>query len=113
MSASSTTVSAPGTISPKVFWPLVVSVVLVFVSTFLSALTPELLADLGPVAFPLGLALGAVSQTITGYLKGDELRDHGVRATAAVFPSDVVAPFPGTALMSEQDESLGGPGTLG
>jgi len=87
MSAKATIVTANGTISPKVFWPLVVSIVLTFVATFLSAITPEMLGALGPLAFPMGLALGAVSQVIVAYMKGDELRDLGVQATAAIIPS--------------------------
>lgn len=87
MSAKATIVTANGTISPKVFWPLVVSIILTFVATFLSAITPEMLGALGPLAFPMGLALGAVSQVIVAYMKGDELRDLGVQATAAIIPS--------------------------
>lgn len=97
MAAASTTVTAPGTISPKVFWPLVVAVVLTFLSTFLAAVTPQMLSGLGELAFPMGLALGAVSQVITAYMKSDELRDLGVRSTAAVLPvytDQVVPPAP-------------------
>lgn len=99
MAADSKTVTANGSISPKVFWPLVVSIVLTFLATFLSAITPEMLGELGVLAFPMGLALGAVGQLIAGYLKGDELRDLGVQATAAILPvapTSETVPYAGT-----------------
>jgi hypothetical protein len=86
MAAEAQTITAPGTISPKVFWPLLVGVALTFVSAFLAGLTPDMLTALGPMAVPMAFALGAVSQTITAYMKSDELRDLGVKATAAVLP---------------------------
>lgn len=89
MAANSTVITATGTISPKVFWPLAVSIGLTFVATFLSALTPDMLGAFGPLAFPLGLALGGVSQAIVAYMKSDELRDLGVKATAAILPAPV------------------------
>lgn len=87
MAANSTTITAPGTISPKVFWPVVVGLTLTFLGSFLAALTPDMLTGLGPFAVPMSLALGAVAQGLTAYLKRDELRDIGVEATAAVLPA--------------------------
>lgn len=87
MAANSTTVTAPGTISPKVFWPVFVGLVLTFVGTFLAAVTPEMLSGLGAFAVPMSMALTAVAQGITAYLKKDELREIGVDATAAVLPA--------------------------
>lgn len=87
MAANSTIITAPGTISPKVFWPVVVGLLLTFVGTFLAAVTPDMLTGLGPFAVPMSLALGAVAQGITAYLKKDELREIGVEATAAVLPA--------------------------
>lgn len=90
MAANSTTVTAPGTISPKVFWPVFVGLVLTFVGTFLAAVTPEMLSGLGAFAVPMSMALTAVAQGITAYLKTDQLRDIGVQATAAVLPAPPV-----------------------
>ena len=90
MAANSTTITAPGTISPKVFWPMVVGTALVFLASFLAGVTPEMLGALGPFAVPMAVALTAVAQTITGYLKHDELRAIGVDATAAVLPAPPV-----------------------
>lgn len=87
MAANSTTITAPGTISPKVFWPVVVGLTLTFLGSFLAALTPDMLTGMGPFAVPMSLALGAVAQGLTAYLKRDELRDIGVDATAAVLPA--------------------------
>jgi hypothetical protein len=113
MAAEAQTVTAPGTISPKVFWPLLVGVALTFVSAFLAGLTPEVLTALGPMAVPMAFALGAVSQTITAYMKSDELRDLGVRATAAVLPvqpTSVTTPphdySSGYAAIAEADPAL-------
>lgn len=95
MAAEAKTVTAPGTISPKVFWPLLVGVALTFAASFLSAITPEMLSWLGPAALPMAFALGTVSQTIVAYMKSDELRDLGVQATAAVLavePTSQVTP---------------------
>ena len=91
MAANSTTVTAPGTISPKVFWPVFVGLVLTFVGTFLAAVTPDMLTGLGAFAVPMSMALTAVAQGITAYLKTDQLRDIGVQATAAVLPAPPVA----------------------
>lgn len=90
MAANSTTVTAPGTISPKVFWSGFVGLVLTFVGTFLAAVTPEMLSGLGVFAVPMAVALTAVAQVITAYLKTDQLRDIGVQATAAVLPTPPV-----------------------
>ncbi|MBK4119739.1 hypothetical protein [Kocuria rhizophila] len=90
MAANSTTITAPGTISPKVFWSVVVGLTLTFLGSFLAALTPDMLTGLGPFAVPMSLALGAVAQGLTAYLKRDELRDIGVDATAAVLPAPPV-----------------------
>ena len=90
MAANSTTVTAPGTISPKVFWSGFVGLVLTFVGTFLAAVTPEMLSGLGVFAVPMAMALTAVAQVITAYLKTDQLRDIGVQATAAVLPAPPV-----------------------
>lgn len=90
MAANSTTITAPGTISPKVFWPGVVGLVLTFAGTFLAAVTPDMLSGLGAFAVPMAMALTAVAQVITAYLKTDQLRDIGVQATAAVLPAPPV-----------------------
>lgn len=90
MAANSTTITAPGTISPKVFWSGVVGLVLTFAGTFLAAVTPEMLSGFGAFAVPMAVALTAVAQVITAYLKKDELRDIGVEATAAVLPAPPV-----------------------
>ena len=95
MAANSKIVTATGTVSPKVFWPVLVGLALTFLGAALAAITPETLAGLGAFAVPLSLGLGAVAQAITGYLKSDELRAIGVEATAAILPdtpvtSDVV-----------------------
>lgn len=96
MAANSTTITAPGTISPKVFWSGVVGLVLTFVGTFLAAVTPDMLSGLGVFAVPMAMALTAVAQVITAYLKTDQLRDIGVQATAAVLPAPptVLPPAP-------------------
>ncbi|MEX5308879.1 hypothetical protein [Kocuria sp. CPCC 205297] len=98
MAANSKLVSAPDTVSPKVFWPLVVALVLTFFGTFLAAVTPDMLGGAGAFAVPLALALQAVAMTATGYLKGDRLRAIGSEATAAILPvaptSEVTPPLP-------------------
>lgn len=99
MAAASKTVTAPGTVSPKVFWPLLVGVGLTFAASFLAAVTPDMLAGLGPFAVPTAISLGVVAQTLTAYLKRDELRDIGVDATAAVL---AVPPTPQPALLPEE-----------
>lgn len=97
MAAEAQTVTAPGTISPKVFWPLVVGVVLTFIASFLAGITPEMLSGLGPMAVPMAVALTQVANTVSAYMKSDELRDLGVKATAAILPvqpsSQVVPEF--------------------
>ena len=94
MAANSTTITAPGTISPKVFWSGVVGLVLTFVGTFLAAVTPDMLSALGPFAVPAATSLVSVAAVITGWLKTDKLREIGAEATAATVPvtptSDVV-----------------------
>ncbi|WP_270264423.1 hypothetical protein [Kocuria marina] len=101
MAADSKIVSAPDTISPKVFWPLVVALVLTFLGTFLAAITPDMLGGAGAFAVPLALALQAVAMVVTGYLKGDRLRSIGSEATAAILPvaptSEVTPPAPPVA----------------
>lgn len=96
MAAESKTVTATGTVSPKVFWPLVVGLGLSFLASFLAAVTPDMLAALGPFAVPMATALVSVASVLTAYLKRDELRDIGVEATAAVLAvpptSEVVPP---------------------
>ena len=51
------------------------------------AITPDMLSGLGAFAVPMAMALTAVAQGITAYLKRDELRDIGAEATAAVVPA--------------------------
>ena len=96
MAANSTTITANGTISPKVFWPVVVGLALTFLGTFLAAVTPDMLNGLGVYAVPMSMALTAVAQGITAYLKKDQLREIGVEATAAVLPAapTVLPPAP-------------------
>lgn len=114
MAANSTTITAPGTISPKVFWPVVVGLTLTFLGSFLAALTPDMLTGLGPFAVPMSLALGAVAQGLTAYLKRDELRDIGVEATAAVLPAPptVLPPAPAEtntdAAVADAPDAAGG-----
>lgn len=86
MAADSKTVTAPDTVSPKVFWPLVVGVGLTFVATFLAAVTPDMLSALGPFAVPAATSLVSVAAVITGWLKTDKLREIGAEATAATVP---------------------------
>lgn len=86
MAANSKIVTATGQISPKVFYPLVVGLALTFLSSLLAAVTPDMLAALGPFAVPTATALVATAGVLTGYLKRDELRDIGVEATAAILP---------------------------
>ena len=109
MAANSKTVPAPDTISPKVYWPLVVGVALTFIATFLAAVTPDMLTALGAFAVPMALALGAVAQNLTGYLKSDRLRVIGVEATAAILPdapvtSQVVPEF---VELADEDDTAG------
>lgn len=66
--------------SPKVLWPLIVGVALTALAAALAAVTPEMLAGLGPFAVPAALGLLAAGQYITGYLKRDPLRDAGQQA---------------------------------
>lgn len=113
MAANSTTVTAPGTISPKVFWPVVVGLTLTFLGSFLAALTPDMLTGLGPFAVPMSLALGAVAQGLTAYLKRDELRDIGVDATAAVLPAPPVVLPPVVDEASTESPVADAPDTAG
>ena len=107
MAADSKTVTAPDTVSPKVFWPLVVGVGLTFVATFLAAVTPDMLSALGPFAVPAATSLVSVAAVITGWLKTDKLREIGAEATAATVPvtptSDVVV-FPDDVPADLDDE---------
>ncbi|WP_285240048.1 hypothetical protein [Pseudarthrobacter sp. MEB009] len=66
--------------SPKVLWPLLVGLVLTALAAALAAVTPDMLAGLGPFAVPVALGLLAAGQYITGYLKRDPLRDTGQQA---------------------------------
>lgn len=91
MAANSKVVAAPDTISPKVFWPLLVAVALTFAGTALAAVTPDMLGGAGAFAVPLALGLQAVAMTVTGYLKGDTLRSIGSEATAAILPDAPVS----------------------
>lgn len=87
MAASSIIRTAEKDISPKVFWPLLVAIVLTFLGTALAAITPETLGGLGAFAVPVALGLQGVSMVITGYMKGDPVRDIGIEATKAVIPT--------------------------
>ena len=114
MAANSKTVTAPDTVSPKVFWPLVVGVGLTFVATFLAAVTPDMLSALGPFAVPAATSLVSVSAVITGWLKTDKLREIGAEATAATVPatptSDVNPSLPYDPV--DQDEGTDEAGRL-
>lgn len=96
MAANSKLVTAEDTVSPKVFWPVAVGLVLTFAGSFLAAVTPEMLGALGPFAVPMAMGLTALATAVTGYLKSDRLRAIGVEATAAVIAvpptSEVVPP---------------------
>lgn len=113
MAANSTTITAPGTISPKVFWPGVVGLVLTFAGTFLAAVTPDMLSGLGAFAVPMAMALTAVAQVITAYLKADQLRDIGVQATAAVLPAPPVVLPPVDETSADVPVEEGAPDTAG
>ena len=112
MAANSTTVTAPGTISPKVFWPVVVGLILTFVGTFLAAVTPEMLTGLGVYAVPMSMALTAVAQGITAYLKKDQLREIGVEATAAVLPAPPTV-LPPAPVETDTDATIADPPDTG
>ena len=58
-----------------------------------------MLSSFGAFAVPMAMALTAVAQVITAYLKTDQLREIGVEATAAVLPAApvVLPPVDGTA----------------
>lgn len=106
MAADSKTVTASDTVSPKVFWPLVVGVGLTFVATFLAAITPDMLSALGPFAVPAATSLVSVAAVITGWLKTDKLREIGAEATAAtvpVTPTSDVTPSLADDLMDQTD----------
>lgn len=108
MAADSKTVTAPDTVSPKVFWPLVVGVGLTFVATFLAAVTPDMLSALGPFAVPAATSLVSVAAVITGWLKTDKLREIGAEATAAtvpVTPTSDVTPSLADDLMDQTDDT--------
>lgn len=108
MAADSKTVTAPDTVSPKVFWPLVVGVGLTFVATFLAAVTPDMLSALGPFAVPAATSLVSVAAVITGWLKTDKLREIGAEATAAtvpVTPTSDVTPSLTDDLMDQTDDT--------
>lgn len=108
MAADSKTVTAPDTVSPKVFWPLVVGVGLTFVATFLAAVTPDMLSALGPFAVPAATSLVSVAAVITGWLKTDKLREIGAEATAAtvaVAPTSDVTPSLTDDLMDQADDT--------
>lgn len=64
----------PNKVSPKVLWPLLVGIALTALAAALSALTPEVLAALGPYALPVSLGAAAAAQYITGYFKKDPAR---------------------------------------
>lgn len=113
MAANSTTITANGTVSPKVYWPMVVGTALVFLASFLAGVTPEMLGALGPFAVPMAVALTAVAQTITGYLKHDELRAIGVDATAAVLPAPPVVLPPVVDETSTESPVADAPDTAG
>lgn len=113
MAANSTTLTAPGTISPKVFWPVLVGLALTFVGSFLAAVTPDMLTGLGAFAVPMSMALTAVAQGITGYLKHDELRAIGVDATAAVLPAPPVVLPPVVDETSTESPVADAPDTAG
>ena len=108
MAADSKTVTAPDTVSPKVFWPLVVGVGLTFVATFLAAVTPDMLSALGPFAVPAATSLVSVAAVITGWLKTDKLREIGAEATAATVPATPtsdVTPSLTDDLMDQADDT--------
>lgn len=115
MAADSKTVSAPDTVSPKVFWPLVVGIALTFVATFLAAVTPDMLSSLGPFAVPMATSLVSMAAVITGWLKNDSLRSIGSDATAAILPvaptSQVTVPLPPSDVLVDPAAQRGEPDT--
>lgn len=90
MAANSKTIIAQDAISPKVFWPLLLSVVLTFGSVALAAVTPEMLEGAGAFAVPLALGLQGIAVTVAGYLKSDKFMNIGKEAAAAILPDEPV-----------------------
>lgn len=115
MAANSKLVTAEDTISPKVFWPVAVGLLLTFAGSFLAAVTPEMLGALGPFAVPMAMGLTALAAAVTGYLKSDRLRAIGVEATSAVIATaptsetvpPVMPPQPGEDLQLEDLQPAG------
>lgn len=110
MAANSKIVTASSTVSPKVFWPVVVGLVLTFVAAAFAAITPDMLSAVGPLAVPLAVGLAALAQAITGYLKSDELRAIGVEATAAILPD---TPVTSDVVPDVEDVTVDEPDTAG
>lgn len=61
-------------VSPKVSRPALLLLALAALTAFLSGITPDMLAFLGPWAGPTFLALGAVIQFLSGYAIKDPAR---------------------------------------
>lgn len=96
--ADHATVDAPASpLSPKVLWPLLVGLGLTGLAAILGAITPEMLAGLGPWAGMVFVLVTAASQAVTGYLKRDPLRDLGHEAANAPAAPPVEAPVPAPA----------------
>lgn len=79
----------PSQLSPKVLTPALVSAGLLFLSLFLSLVTPELFAGLGPWAVPLSTALVGVGAFIAGFVKQDPLRTPNFTTGQLVAPGVV------------------------
>lgn len=79
-------------LSPKVLFSLLVGLLLTGLAAILSAITPDMLVNLGPysgVAFTL---IGVLSTALTAYLKRDPLRDTGQLATEGTVIKGEVVP---------------------
>lgn len=71
-------------ISPKVIAQFVTGIVLTAVVAAISAITPDLFADLGAWGPVVYMAIVAVGGTLAGYLKRDPLREETVVVTPGV-----------------------------
>lgn len=73
----------PKQISPKVLGALLSTVGLTVLAIFLSLVTPELFAGLGPAAAPLAAAIAGGGAVLTAYLRVDPLRQDAALTVAA------------------------------
>lgn len=92
----------PKQISPKVMGALAVTILLTVLATFLSLVTPEMFAALGPAAVPLAAGLAGGGAVLTAYLRMDPLRQDSALTLEAQRQLDetgtVAPPFGGVDL---------------